>query len=315
VSIPLLFDTDIGSDVDDAIALALTLAEPEALRLVALTTVAGNTRGRAFAAARLLGLAGRGDVEVCVGQQAPLVRTGRFVWREIETEGYPEGPDAPISDEPAAERIVRAAREVPDLEIVAIGPLTNLAHALALDPELPERVSRLTIMGGHVRRVAIGDHVCEPGIDYNLCSDPESSVMVLGAGFEIRLVTADVTLQTWLRSSDLERLAAAPGPLAPALVDLIGLWTPFQRRIFTGLGGTLAPDNVAFLHDPLTLLSLVAPEPLHFERVRILPSIRSGVLRTLEVAPQLDLGCPMEVATRVDAEAAREAILARLLRV
>ena len=315
MSIPLLFDTDIGSDVDDAIALALTLAEPEALGLVAVTTVAGNTRGRAFAAARLLGLAGRQDVEVCVGAEAPLVRRGRFVWRDIETEGYPDGPDAPISDEPAAERIVRAAREIPGLEIAAIGPLTNLAHALALDPELPKRVSRLTIMGGHVRRVAIGEHVCEPGIDYNLCSDPEASVMVLGAGFEVRLVTADVTLQTWLREADLERLAAAPGPLAPALVRLINLWTPWQRKIFTGLGGTLAPDNAAFLHDPLTLLSLLEPAPLHFERLRILPTISSGVMRTLEVAPQLALGAPMEVATRVDPVAASEAIVQRLLRV
>lgn len=293
----------------------MVLAEPEALDLVAVTTVAGNTEARARATARLLGIAGRTGVEVCSGQREPLVRRNRFAWRDIETEGYPEGPEAILSPEPAAERIVRAAREVPGLEILAIGPMTNLAHALALDPDLPDRVAGLTVMGGHVRRVAIGDFECAPGIDYNLCSDPEASMMVLGAGFETRLVTADVTLQCWLTEADRLRLAAAPGPVAPLLAELVALWTPWQHRVFKGLGGTLAPDNAAFLHDPLTVLALVDPAPLRFERLRILPTIARGVLRTLEMDPQGAPGTPMEVATAVDPEAARRAVMERLLRV
>jgi purine nucleosidase len=310
VTRPILLDTDLGSDVDDAIALALLLRCPE-LRLVAVTTVGGDVAGRARAAARLLGLDGRTEVDVCAGAREALVRRERFVWREIETEGYPPGADARCTGEPAAERIVRAARETPGLELVAIGPLTNLAHALALDPELPRRVARLHVMGGHIRRVAIGDRVCEPGIDYNLCSDPEASAMVLGAGFTTRLVTADVTLETWLRESDLPRLAAAPSPATRALVPLIRLWTPWQRKIFADeLGGTLAPDNVAFLHDPLTVLSLVDERALRFERLRIVPTIDAGVFRTLEADA---MGTAMEVATAVDAAAAREAMVERLL--
>ncbi len=313
MSRPVLLDTDLGSDVDDAIALALLFGCPE-LRLVAVTTVGGDVRGRAWAAARLLGLGGRSEVEVCAGARDALARLGRFVWREIETEGYPSGPDARLSAEPAAERIVRAARETPGLELIAIGPLTNLAHALALDPELPRRVARLHVMGGHIRRVAIGEHVCAPGIDYNLCSDPEASAMVLGAGFATRLVSADVTLETWLRESDLVRLAEAKSPAVRALVPLIRIWTPFQRQIFVEqLGGTLAPDNVAFLHDPLTVLSLVDESALRFEALRIVPTIVEGVFRTLEAPPGVGLGTPMEVATAVDAGAAREAMIARLL--
>ena len=313
MSRPVLLDTDLGSDVDDAIALALLLGCPE-LRLVAVTTVAADVRGRAWAAARLLGLGGRTEVDVCAGARDALVRRERFVWREIETEGYPSGPDARLSDEPAAERIVRAARETPGLELIAIGPLTNLAHALALDPELPRRVARLHVMGGHIRRVAIGECVCAPGIDYNLCSDPEASAMVLGAGFSTRLVSADVTLETWLREADLARLAAAKSPMARALVPLIRLWTPWQQKIFVDqLGGTLAADNVAFLHDPLTVLSLVDESALRFESLHIVPTIVDGVFRTLEAPPTAGLGAPMEVATTVDAAAAREAILRRLL--
>jgi purine nucleosidase len=251
---------------------------------------------------------------VCAGARDALVRRERFVWREIETEGYPPGPDARLSDEPAAERIVRAARETPGLELVAIGPLTNLAHALALDPKLPSRVARLVVMGGHVRRVAIGERVCEPGIDYNLCSDPEASAMVLGAGFPARLVTADVTLETWLRESDLARLAAAASPVTRALVPLIRLWTPWQQKIFVDqLGGTLAPDNVAFLHDPLTVLSLVDESALRFERLHIVPTIANGVFRTLEAPAGVGLGAAMDAATAVDAAAARDAIVARLV--
>ena len=313
MSRPVLLDTDLGSDVDDAIALALLLGCPE-LQLVAVTTVGGDVHGRARAAARLLGLGGRREIDVCPGARDALVRKERFVWREIETEGYPSGPDARLSSEPAAERIVRAARETPGLELIAIGPLTNLAHALALDPELPRRVARLHVMGGHIRRVAIGEHVCEPGIDYNLCSDPEASAMVLGAGFATRLVSADVTLETWLRESDLARLAVAKSPAVHALVPLIRIWTPFQRQIFVEqLGGTLAPDNVAFLHDPLTVLSLVDERALGFESLRIVPTIADGVFRTLEAPPSAGLGAPMEVAMKVDAHAAREAIVTRLL--
>jgi len=156
--------------------------------------------------------------------------------------------------------------------------------------------------------------VCEPGIDYNLCSDPEASAMVLGAGFATRLVSADVTLETWLRERDLARLAEAKSPAVRALVPLIRIWTPWQRKIFVDqLGGTLAPDNVAFLHDPLTVLSLVDERALRFESLRIVPTIQDGVFRTLEAPPSAGLGARMEVATGVDAAGAREAMMERLL--
>jgi len=309
---PVLFDTDMGSDVDDALALALILASPAALDLRVVTTVAGDTQTRAHIAAGLLSLAGRGDVEVCAGERRPLLRAPeRFAWFGHEERCIAAAPAAPLSPEPAPERIVRAARELPGLELVAVGPLTNLARALALDPELPSRVAGLTVMGGHVREARIGSHVCPPGVDYNLCSDPEASVAVLGAGFRTTLVTADVTLATWLNSADVLRLAQA-GPLARALAAQIRIWEPVQRRIFTGLGGTLAPDNAAFLHDPLTVLALIDAAPLHFERLRIVTTIEKGVLRTHELPLSAELGSEMRVATAVDARRAARAIVDRL---
>jgi purine nucleosidase len=279
---------------------------------VAVTTVGRIGPVRARVAAGLLGLAGRRDVEVCPGEVRPLLRgEERFTWFDHEESCVSPGPPARILAEPGPERIVRAAREVDGLELVAVGPMTNLARALALDPGLPGRVAGLTLMGGHVRQVRIGRHLCQPGIDYNLCSDPEATLAVLGAGFPTTLVTADVTLRTWLRDADVEGLEAA-GPLARELARQVRIWKPVQRRIFTGLGGTLDDDNAAFLHDPLTVLSLIDGGPLHFERLRILPTIEAGVLRTLEIDPTLGIGIEMRVATRVEAGAAERAIVRRL---
>ena len=85
-----------------------------------------------------------------------------------------------------------------------------------------------------------------------------------------------------------------------------------QRRLFTGLGGTLAPDNAAFLHDPLAVLSLIDDSPLRFELLRIATTIEQGVLRTHELPPGAALGAEMRVATAVDPARAARAIVDRL---
>jgi purine nucleosidase len=311
----ILLDPDIGSDVDDVLALGLILACPNELSLVAVTTICGDTELRARIAAGLLALAGHEGIDVCAGERKPLLRSqDSFAWFGHEkrcAEFSCPGGRPKISSEPAPERIVRAARETPDLEIVAIGPLTNLARALALDPELPNRVKSLTIMGGHIREVKIGEHVCAPGIDYNMCSDPEATMAVLGAGFAITLVTADITLDTWMNTRDLEVLSGG-GELARSLAEQVRLWSPVQRALFTGIGGTMAEDNEAFLHDPLTVLALIDASALTFEHLRILPTIEAGVLRTFELPPETDRGSEMRVATRVDAKQASRQIAQRL---
>jgi purine nucleosidase len=311
---PILFDTDIGSDVDDALALGLILAVPDRLSLQAVTTVAGDTTQRARIAASLLSLAGRSDVDVCVGEARPLLRdASRFGAFGHEEDCVADTAEkVSVSDEPAAERIVRAARETDGLEIVLVGPMTNLARALALDPKLPSRVAGITVMGGHIREVRIGDFVCAPGIDHNLCTDPEATVAVLGAGFRTTLVTADVTLSTWLTKANLAALRTA-GDLGCELARQVELWEPIQRKLFTQLGGQVDADNTAYLHDPLTVLALIDDTTLAFEDLRIVTTIEADVLRTLEVDPVLSIGSPMRVATGVDGRAASEQIAGYLV--
>lgn len=291
----------------------MLLAEARALDLVAVTTVAGDTRLRARIAARLLGAAGFRTIEVCAGDEAPLLRArDRFVWFGHEGRGLPDAPDAILSDEPAAQRIVRAAHESPGLEVVAVGPMTNLARALALDPKLPERIAALWIMGGHVRSVRLGDRELPHGIDYNLCSDPEATMAVLGAGFRTTLIPADVTLRTWMGPADVARLEAAPGAFARALGEMLRVWSGAQKKLFTAWGAEEPADFAAFLHDPLTALAVVDASPLQLETLRIVPTIQRGTLRTIEAPPGSDIGSEMRVATGVDPRAASDAIVTRL---
>ena len=124
---------------------------------------------------------------------------------------------------------MRAAREQPGLEVVAIGPMTNLARAFALEPKLPSLLGGVTLMGGHIREARIGSFLAPHGIDYNLCSDPEASLTVLGAGFKTTLVTADVTLQTWLRDTDVRAMAAG-SELQREIARQIALWRPVAAQ-------------------------------------------------------------------------------------
>ena len=111
--LPILFDTDIGSDVDDALALGLILASPAELELVAVTTVARDVGVRARIAARLLALAGRSGVDVCAGEAAPLLRPMEksFGWwgHEVLCAGDVE---TPISPEPAPSTATDASRSL-----------------------------------------------------------------------------------------------------------------------------------------------------------------------------------------------------------
>ena len=151
----IVLDTDIGTDVDDALALALALASPE-LELVAVTTVSGDTTLRGRIAARLLALAGRTDVPVHAGCAEPLGGTAGFAWFGHEGDGILDRSRDAVAPEPAVDALLRLFREQDGLELVTIGPLTNVAVALERDPGLARRIARLTAMGGWLREVVIG---------------------------------------------------------------------------------------------------------------------------------------------------------------
>jgi purine nucleosidase len=297
----IILDTDMASDVDDALCLALALRSPE-LEIAAICCVGRESRLRARVTAKLLHLAGALGIPVYAGCRVPLQMGAGFNWFGHEGEGIVEPTEEPPIERAHAVDALRAMlRDRDDLDVVAIGPLTNLAAALILEPDLAPRIRSLTVMGGHVRKAAYGGHTFAPGVDYNLCSDPHASYVVLRASIPTRLVTADVTLKTWITDEDLARIEGRGAAFERTLAEAVRLWTPVQKQLFGSAGCKTDDDNAAFLHDPLALACVYDESFCTFEALEIETTIEDGILRTHERPHASPETRPMRVATAVDA--------------
>ena len=179
--IPILVDCDTG--IDDSLALLYAAASPEC-ELVAVTCTAGNVSARQVAenTRAILELSGRPDVKVAIGRETPLVRP---LVTTPETHGprgigYAELPPAtmPLSPRYSPDLIVEEARRRPgELTLVTLAPLTNVALALQLEPELPRLLKRIVIMGGAYR---VSGNTA-PTTEWNVSCDPEAAAIVFGA--------------------------------------------------------------------------------------------------------------------------------------
>ncbi len=308
----IVLDTDLAGDVDDALCLALALASPE-LELVAVTCVGAESRLRAQVTQKLLSLAGRKGVPVFAGCRVPVLAGPGFGVEGHEGVGILEpGEEPEIEAEHAVDALLRLTAAQTDLDLVFVGPLTNLAVALMKDPDLAGRVGSLTVMGGHLRRVEYAGHVFAPGIDYNLCSDPHAACLALRSGIPTTLVTADVTLQTWIGEREVTALERRGAPLHAALARAIRIWAGIWKPAWGRMGCDVQSDHAAFLHDPLALASLYDDSFLGFETLEIEPALED-VFRTHERAAPTDRTFPMRCATSVDADGFRAHWLERVL--
>ena len=293
----IVLDTDIGTNVDDALALALVLGSPELdLRLV--TTVSHDTVLRAQIAKKLLRLAGREAIPVAAGAPTPILHQDSFRWWGLEGDGIVvEGEVLPLAAEDATALLAwTIERHQP--HVVAIGPLTNLALSFMRDPSLPALVPGITVMGGFLGREA---RPPVPPTEYNLASDPAATVSVLDAGISTTLVPLDVTLQVSIGTTHLARLRRVKSLLVQTLCDAIEIYARVQ-----GLAG----ERLVVLHDPLAVAALIAPELFTWTDLRLRPTITAGQLLLGE-----DSRAPAwRVAVGVDVAAAREWILTRLER-
>jgi purine nucleosidase len=280
---PVVFDTDIGGNVDDALALALALASPE-IDLLAVSVVHGDERMldlRARIAARLLGLAGRGDVPVLRGVGTPF--PGGRACRPTGSEGHgllehpppPGCTDALVDDTPAVEWLSQAARLHAGLHLVATGPFTTVATALSHDPALAARLQRLTVMGGmfhpehlppYWRRAVARGEVVPAELDYNSRCDPRAAEICAASGVPPAYVPIEVTLHTQLTTASLRRLQAASSPFLQALARLVAVWS--ERHFLHRDHGQ--PNAVANLHDALAMASLL-PQHADWLRFEALP--------------------------------------------
>ncbi|NUR95979.1 MAG: nucleoside hydrolase [Kribbellaceae bacterium] len=280
----LILDTDIGSDVDDAMALAQLLGSPE-IDLAEVHTVYGDTRLRAQLARRYGVLAGR-KLDVVPGLAEPL--SGREVWWAGHEGTLHAGLDAEtISADSAPERLVARLRERPgELDVAAIGPLTNIAAALALEPQAAWWIRHLWVMGG-----SFGDDVCE----HNFKSDDVAAQAVLNAGIPTTITGLEITRQVTIEKARLERIRAA-GPLGAALGADIEQWWAYWNETW----------NVP--HDPVAVLALSCPELFSFSELGRV-SVAEGGHSTFAA----DAEGTVRIVTAVEAEAVAEEITRRIV--
>lgn len=244
---PVVLDCDTGTD--DAVAILLAALHPD-LDLLGVTTVWGNhdVRHTTDNTLRVLDLLGRGEVGVHPGRNAPL---------RPRIEPLPSGRadlpptldlPAPVSaaGAEAVEWLVATLRAATEpVALVATGPLTNVAAALAADRRVVDAVGRLVVLGGAHRRAGV-----TPYAERNVWCDPEAAADVFAARWrDLLLVTMDATFSAPLDAADAARLRALGTPAALAAADFVDARIAWY-------------DGPAPLHDPLAVAALVAPELL-----------------------------------------------------
>jgi inosine-uridine nucleoside N-ribohydrolase len=251
-STPIVIDCDPG--YDDAIAILLALASPE-VELRAVTTVAGNqtlektTRN----ALKVLELAGRSDIPLAAGADAPLrrqLRTAADVHGETGLDGsnLPEPTKRPV-DVHAAELLADAIE--PGVVLVPTGPLTNVALLLERHPDVRDRLDRIVWMGG---AIALGN--VTPAAEFNAFVDPEAAAAVFTSGIPITMIGLDVTHKALFMTEHAERLRNT-GTVGRTVAELADFFLRVHRQRF-GFAGAPMHDAMAVAHviDPTLVATL-----------------------------------------------------------
>jgi inosine-uridine nucleoside N-ribohydrolase len=239
VRTPIVIDCDPGHD--DAIAILLALASPE-LDVRAITTVAGNqtldktTRN----ALVVLEVAGRTDIPVAAGADAPLRRTLRTA-AHVHGES---GLDGPVLPEPSVRPVDMHAVDLlaeaiePGVVLVPTAPLTNIALLLERHPDVRERLKAIVWMGG-----AIAEGNITPAAEFNAFVDPEAAAAVFASGVPITMVGLDVTHKALFTRAHADRLREA-GRAGRFVAELSDFFQRFHETSY-GLDGSPIHDAVA----------------------------------------------------------------------
>ena len=279
--LPILLDTDLGSDVDDELALALLWGSPE-VDLRGVCTTYGDTALRARIVLRMAELTGRA-VRVAAGEVSPA--SGRDVWwAGIEGEAYGSLP--PLADGPSGVGLL--VDGAAGAHLLAIGPLTSVAAAL----DAGMRVDAITVMGGDWTDPAVAEH--------NLASDHVAAKRVLESGVPVTAVGVDVTRQVRFGEAEIARFAAT-GPLGVVLAAEMHAW---MRRW---------DEEFEVPHDPLTALALLEPDLFTFAPPGAV-RVSEGDDGPVGAVRRLGDDGTVRVATGVDVDGARTAMADRIAR-
>jgi inosine-uridine nucleoside N-ribohydrolase len=301
---PIVLDCDPGHD--DAIAILLALASPE-IELTAITTVAGNQtlEKTTMNALRILELAGRSDIPVFAGADAPILRE-RDVAAHVHGESGLDGPELPppsaaAQPEHAVEFLARLYASSDKPVLVPTGPLTNVGLLFAAYPEA--RPERIVLMGG-----SIGEGNRTPAAEFNIWADPEAAQRVFKEGLDTTMVGLDVTHRALIHDEHTERLRGS-GEVGRVVAEIVDFYAQFHRRRYPDLAGSP-------MHDPVCIAHLIDPGLMQIAPAQIDVDCTQGPSRgrtNVDVRGREHFGPPnATVGVGIDGDAFAELVVDRI---
>ena len=259
-ALPLIIDCDPGQD--DAIALMLAMASPDELDLLGICAVAGNvplilTEANAR---RIRDVSGRPQIPVFAGCPRPMVKileTAEYVHGKsgIDGAGLPD-PSRPVEAAHAVDWLIDTLRHADDpITVATLGPLTNIAIAIVMAPDIVENISELVLMGG---ALSLGN--ITPAAEFNIYSDPHAAHIVFEAGIKLTMVGLDVTHQTRATPERLEAIRTIGNPAAICVAGMLDFYGAQYIETF----GEGAP-----LHDPCVIAYILRPDLFTGQQMRV----------------------------------------------
>lgn len=291
-AVPVVLDTDIGDDIDDALALALVLQSPE-LDLRAITTVLQGGEARGALVWRILELYDRTSIPVGLGAEQTLLGNPSSEV-PIQAKALPAGFRMPEDRRRNGVQLMidTVMRSPEKITLLAVGPLTNVALALRAEPRLKDKLERIVLMNGVF---------FQSGLEYNTYRDAEASAIVYSSGVPVMTVGLDVTLQCRLSPAQLERIGQSNLPNVKFLYQLIQAWQNGKA------------NQMPILHDPLAVLAMIQPDLVTLQKGKVEVETRGvpGRSQGLSVLRK-DANGPVQVAQTVKAQDAIELFLRRV---
>jgi purine nucleosidase len=240
---PVIIDTDIGDDIDDAFALALALRSPE-LRILGVTTTFGDTELRARLLDRYLAAVGRSDIPVAAG---PATKTNNVLTQATYALHGPEK-----RHREGAEFLLDQIRRHPgQITLIAIGPLFTVQAAIERDPGTFRKVKRIVLMGGSIYRGydgRAGEHR-PTDAEWNINRNPAGAKALLAVGVPVYMMPLDST-QIHLEPAEREKIFGHGSPLTDQLTLLYHQW----------IAGTESHSATPTLFDPVAVTYAFRPD-------------------------------------------------------
>ncbi|EUC00345.1 Ribosylpyrimidine nucleosidase [Rhizobium sp. CF080] len=309
--IPIIVDCDPG--IDDTIALLTAFVSPE-LDILGITPVCGNQplERTVRNALQICELGRRTDIPVYAGCFRPMLREpiyGQFHGKTgLGNTVLPE-PVKTVEPKSAVDFLIdtltAAALEKKRITVCCLGPMTNLAVALRMNPQVAEGIERIVMMGGAYR---------EPGnrtmtAEFNVLADPHAAHVVFSSGIPIVALALDATHQVMLKPEHVAEFSNVSGRISQTLAELMAFWDRNDVRRYGSRGGPL--------HDPLVIAYLLAPHLFTTERARVFVEHESELCMGQTVADwygKSGLEPNADIVTKVDAEGIIALFLDRLSR-